>query len=191
MLPSFFLPRNILTLTHSHRKRMAPAKGFADLKTEGGGKMSSERKNSGAHSADARYYFDTEEMEQFKKEKPWMKNPKHFQKIAISPSALIKIMMHCQSGVEKGIAKGGNPIEVMGMLLGRPDPTTPDTLVVADAFPLPIEGFETRVVADDQEVLNHMIALGDTLETTRKEVRILFHSLTQKLASMGFIYWRA
>ena len=171
---------------------MASGKGFADLKTEGGGKkMSSERKNSGAHSADARYYFDTEEMEQFKKEKPWMKNPKHFEKIAISPSALIKIMMHCQSGVEKGIAKGGNPIEVMGMLLGRPDPTTPDTLVVADAFPLPIEGFETRVVADDQEVLNHMIALGDTLETTRKEVRILFHSLTQKLASMGFIYWRA
>ena len=44
------------------------------------------------------------------------------------------------------------------------------TLVVADAFPLPIEGFETRVVADDQEVLNHMIALGDTLEMTRKEV---------------------
>jgi COP9 signalosome complex subunit 5 len=154
---------------------MASGKGLANLKTEGDGKMSTER-NSGAHSADARYYFDTEEMEKFKKEKPWMKNPKHFQKIAIAPSAVIKIMMHCQSGVEKGIAKGGNPIEVMGMLLGRPDPTTPDTLVVADAFPLPIEGFETRVVADDQEVLNHMIALGDTLETTRKEVRITLHS---------------
>ena len=66
--------------------------------------------------------------------------------------------MHCQSGVTKGIKKGGNPIEVMGMLMGRPDPITPRTLVVTDAFPLPIEGFETRVVADDSDVINHMIA---------------------------------
>lgn len=78
-------------------------------------------------------------------------------------------MMHCQSGVNKGIQKGGNPIEVMGMLLGRPDPDTPKTLVVTDAFPLPIEGFETRVIADDADVVNHMIALGECLEKTRKE----------------------
>jgi COP9 signalosome complex subunit 5 len=78
-------------------------------------------------------------------------------------------MMHCQSGVNKGIKKGGNPIEVMGMLLGRPDPNTPKTLVVTDAFPLPIEGFETRVVADDVNVVNHMIALGECLERTRHE----------------------
>ena len=78
-------------------------------------------------------------------------------------------MTHCHSGVEKGVKKGGNPIEVMGLLLGRPDPSTPGTLVVADVFPLPIEGFETRVVADDQDVVNHMIALGESLEATRKE----------------------
>jgi len=78
-------------------------------------------------------------------------------------------MMHCQSGVKKGIDKGGNPIEVMGMLLGRPDPDTPKTLVVTDAFPLPIEGFETRVVADDANVVNHMIQLGECLEATRNE----------------------
>lgn len=77
--------------------------------------------------------------------------------------------MHCQSGVTKGIKKGGNPIEVMGMLMGRPDPNTPRTLVVTDAFPLPIEGFETRVVADDSEVVNHMISLGDCLENSRHE----------------------
>lgn len=55
------------------------------------------------------------------------------------------------------------------MLLGRPDPQTPHTLIVTDAFPLPIEGFETRVVADDENVTNHMISLGEALETTRKE----------------------
>jgi proteasome lid subunit RPN8/RPN11 len=57
----------------------------------------------------------------------------------------------------------------MGILLGRPDPDTPRTLVVTDAFPLPIEGFETRVVADDANVVNHMIALGECLELTRHE----------------------
>ena len=57
----------------------------------------------------------------------------------------------------------------MGLLLGRPDPATPHTLIVTDAFPLPIEGFETRVIADDVEVINHMIALGESLEQTRRE----------------------
>ena len=63
----------------------------------------------------------------------------------------------------------GNPIEVMGILLGRPDPLTPQTLVVTDAFALPIEGFETRVIADDEDVVKHMISLSESLEATRKE----------------------
>jgi COP9 signalosome complex subunit 5 len=57
----------------------------------------------------------------------------------------------------------------MGLLLGRPDPYCPTALVVTDAFPLPIEGFETRVVADDQDVVNHMIALNECLERSRNE----------------------
>lgn len=94
---------------------------------------------------------------------------KFFETLSLSPSAVTKMMMHCQSGVEKGISKGGNPIEVMGLMLGRPDPHKPTNLIVTDAFPLPIEGFETRVVADDQNVVNHMISLGERLEKTRKE----------------------
>jgi COP9 signalosome complex subunit 5 len=57
----------------------------------------------------------------------------------------------------------------MGLMLGRPDPFKPSNLIVTDAFPLPIEGFETRVIADDQSVINHMISLGERLEGTRKE----------------------
>ena len=57
----------------------------------------------------------------------------------------------------------------MGLMLGRPDPFKPTNLIVTDAFPLPIEGFETRVIADDQSVINHMISLGERLEGTRKE----------------------
>jgi COP9 signalosome complex subunit 5 len=78
-------------------------------------------------------------------------------------------MMHCHSGVEKGIKKGGNPIEVMGLMMGRPDPEAPRQLIVTDVFPLPIEGFETRVIADDQDVVNYMIQLGESMERTRKE----------------------
>lgn len=57
----------------------------------------------------------------------------------------------------------------MGLLMGRPDTQTPNSLVITDAFPLPIEGFETRVIADDENVVNHMISLGESLEATRKE----------------------
>ena len=53
--------------------------------------------------------------------------------------------------------------------MGRPDPYSPTTLIVTDAFPLPIEGFETRVIADDQNVVNHMISLNECLERSRKE----------------------
>jgi COP9 signalosome complex subunit 5 len=127
------------------------------------------KKQANNSMADARYSFDPTQLEALQKEKPWMKDPKYFEKVALSPSAVMKMMMHCASGVEKGIAKGGNPIEVMGLLLGRPDPVTPKTLIVTDAFPLPIEGFETRVIADDQNVVNHMISLNECLERSRNE----------------------
>ncbi|KAL3903084.1 MAG: hypothetical protein SGILL_010581 [Bacillariaceae sp.] len=121
-------------------------------------------------SADERYYaVDPAKLKALQEEKPWMKSAKYFTKVSLSPSAVTKMMMHCASGVEKGIAKGGNPIEVMGLMLGRPDPHSPTTLIVTDAFPLPIEGFETRVIADDQAVVNHMISLNECLERTRKE----------------------
>ena len=79
------------------------------------------------------------------------------------------MMMHCQSGVKKGIDKGGNDIEVMGLRMGRPDHDTAKTLLITDTFPLPIEEFETRVIADDEDVVNHLIVLGQWLERTTVE----------------------
>ena len=64
-------------------------------------------------------------------------------------------------GVEKGMkSENGMPVEVMGLLLGRPstDVNNPGYLVVTDAFPLPVEGVETRVEAGD-EAMNFMIEL--------------------------------
>jgi COP9 signalosome complex subunit 5 len=93
---------------------------------------------------------------------------RYFRKVKVSPSAAMKMLMHANSGVDKGIKKGGKPVEVMGMLLGRPD-TEARSLIVTDVFPLPIEGAETKVLADDEEVTNYMIELGESLEATRKE----------------------
>jgi COP9 signalosome complex subunit 5 len=115
------------------------------------------------------YSFDESKVEFIRSQKAWMADPKYFKRVLLSPSATIKMMYHGQSGVDKGIAKGGKPIEVMGMLLGRPDTQDPHCIIITDAQPLPIEGFETRVVADDESVLNYMIELGESNEATRLE----------------------
>ncbi|CAM9755852.1 unnamed protein product [Chrysoparadoxa australica] len=122
-----------------------------------------------ANNKNLMYSYDEEKLEAVRKSKPWMQDPKYFKKVKISPSAAMKMLMHANSGVDKGIKKGGKPVEVMGMMIGRPDTEALNCLVVTDVFPLPIEGAETRVLADDEEVTNYMIELGESLELTRKE----------------------
>lgn len=115
------------------------------------------------------YSYPGEILENIRAQKAWMADPKYFKKVQVCPSASIKMLMHGQQGVEKGIRKAGKPIEVMGLLMGRPDVDNPHNLIITDAFPLPIEGFETRVVADDDNVTNYMIELGESMEITRHE----------------------
>lgn len=55
----------------------------------------------------------------------------------VSAVALIKMVMH---------ARSGGSIEIMGLMQGYTDG---DTVVVTDAFGLPVEGTETRVNAQD------------------------------------------
>lgn len=116
---------------------------------------------------DAYYAIDQGKLSQVRESRPWMNDPKFMKRVKMSPSAILKMMIHGQQGVNKGINKGGKPIEVMGLLLGHPSTEDPSTIIVTDAQPLPIEGFETRVVADDESVINYMIELGDSLEVSR------------------------
>lgn len=118
---------------------------------------------------DKYYSYNDNEVNAVREEKLWINDPKYFKRVRITPSAAIKMMTHGQQGVDKGIRKGGKPIEVMGLLLGRPDTEDKQSLIITDAQALPIEGFETRVVADDEDVVNYMIELGDSNEKTRKE----------------------
>ena len=126
---------------------------------------------------DAHYSYDSNRIDKVKSDKLWMSNPKYFQKVNISPSATTKMMIHAQFGVDKGVKKGGKPIEVMGLLVGRPDADNPNEIIISDAQPIPIEGFETSVVANDDKSVVHMIEVGETLEATRKDVIIgWYHS---------------
>lgn len=106
------------------------------------------------------YNVDDDLLETVRKEQAWTADPKYFKKVKISPSAIVKMMVHGQSGVDKGIKKSGKPIEVMGLLVGRPDTEDRNAIVISDAQPLPIEGFETKVIADDESTINYMIELG-------------------------------
>nr|CCA18128.1 COP9 signalosome complex subunit 5 putative [Albugo laibachii Nc14] len=124
---------------------------------------------------DIPYGFEDQVLQEVRNNRVWTQDPKYFKSVLVSPSATMKMLNHAHSGVENGIRAGGKPVEVMGLILGRPslgkerDGTDLRTLIVTDCFPLPIEGAETRVLADDAEVINYMISLGEAVEQTRKE----------------------
>ncbi|KAI8812795.1 JAB1/Mov34/MPN/PAD-1 ubiquitin protease-domain-containing protein [Cladochytrium replicatum] len=86
-------------------------------------------------SQDLIYKYDNAEQQSILSAKPWTSDVHHYKKVQISAVALIKMVMHARSG--------GN-IEVMGIMQGK---VIGDTMIVMDAFALPVEGTETRVNA--------------------------------------------
>lgn len=90
---------------------------------------------------------------------------KYFKKCRISLLALIRMLQH---------AKKGGHIEVMGYFRGR---IQDDTYIVMDAFPLPVEGTETRVNAG-REAEEYTARLDELCEQMNKQERVLgwYHS---------------
>jgi COP9 signalosome complex subunit 5 len=79
--------------------------------------------------------------------KPWRSDPNFFTHCRISALALLKMTTHARSG--------GN-IEIMGLMLGYVSGTS---IIVTDAFRLPVEGTETRVNAHaeaDEYMVNYL-----------------------------------
>lgn len=83
------------------------------------------------------YMYDQAAQKAINEAKPWRQDPNHFQHVRISAVALIKMAMHTRSGGE---------FEVMGLMQGY---VAGDSLIVTDAFRLPVEGTETRVNAHE------------------------------------------
>lgn len=70
--------------------------------------------------------------------RPWLKDPRYFTSVRISSAALLKMVTH---------ARSGGALEVMGLMQGYVDQRS---LIITDAFRLPVEGTETRVNAQDE-----------------------------------------
>ena len=79
-------------------------------------------------------------------------DPQHFKKVKIGALALYKMTTHACSGGD---------IEVMGLMMGK---IKDDVFIVMDAFPLPVEGTETRVNAG-AAANEFMIQFTETNET--------------------------
>jgi COP9 signalosome complex subunit 5 len=120
-------------------------------------------------TGDSFFTFESTELDAIRQSKPWTGDARYFKRVHVSAAAAMKMMAHAVAGVERGAAVGGKPFECMGLLFGRPGTVEKTSLIVTDSFPLPVEGAETKVLADDQAVINYMIALGESLEKTRRE----------------------
>ncbi|CAL9098036.1 unnamed protein product [Musa textilis] len=104
---------------------------------------------SGGAEADAIYYYDEAVLAKFQQEKPWTQDPNYFRRVKISALALLKMVVH---------ARSGGTIEVMGLMQGKTDG---DTIIVMDAFALPVEGTETRVNAQ-ADAYEYMVEYAQT-----------------------------
>ena len=137
-------------------------------KTKKGGNNPNESKNDNSEIPlqDSVYFYDDKKISKMNKERPWKNDPKFFKKCRINVLAATKMVKHSIAGVYRGRKKGGLPIEVMGLLVGRPDN---DTLIIMDCIELPVEGSEARVVADDEKVLGFMTRMQDRIEMLRKD----------------------
>ncbi|KAH6636395.1 JAB1/Mov34/MPN/PAD-1 ubiquitin protease-domain-containing protein [Chaetomium tenue] len=97
--------------------------------------------------------------------RPWSKDPTYFKTVRVSPTALVKMVMH---------ARSGGALEIMGIMQGYVDGTA---LVVTDAFRLPVEGTETRVNAQsdaDEYLVEYLSLCRD--ESRQENVIGWYHS---------------
>jgi len=135
-----------------------------------------EEKKQDLSSLDAVFRYDKDHIDTLRKEAPYNRkeNPRFFKYCKISALAAMKILNHALVGVRKGRAsESGMAIEVMGMLLGKPEG---ETIVIMDAFPLPVEG-EANFVEAGPRVAIYQTQLMDSFEKTRKETFIgWYHS---------------
>ncbi|KAL8280701.1 hypothetical protein RQP46_007024 [Phenoliferia psychrophenolica] len=94
--------------------------------------------NNNVESVDDIFRYDKAEQQAILNAAPWKADPHYFKKVRVSAVALVKMVMHARSG--------GN-YEVMGLMQGKLEG---DTMVVMDAFALPVVGTETRVSAANE-----------------------------------------
>lgn len=121
--------------------------------------------NVGEGDIDSLYRWDAAEQREIQQIKPWEKDPSHFKGVRISALALLKMSIH---------ARSGGDLEVMGVMQGK---VLGSEFIVLDAFPLPVEGTETRVNAQ-AEAYEYMVEYLETTKAAGKQENIVgwYHS---------------
>lgn len=89
-------------------------------------------------ASDEIFRYDAHQQQQIQSSRPWEKDPHYFKDVKISALALLKMVMH---------ARSGGSLEIMGLMLGKVEG---NSMIIMDAFALPVEGTETRVNAQSQ-----------------------------------------
>jgi len=77
----------------------------------------------------------------------------------------MKMLKHALSGVTEGRTERGVPVEVMGLLLGKPEG---NSIIVTDVFPLPVKGIEYEVQVMEKS-LAFMTQIQEALELRRND----------------------
>eukprot|EP01135_Chromosphaera_perkinsii_P001145 Nk52_evm2s159 gene=Nk52_evmTU2s159 len=103
---------------------------------------------------DAIFKYNPDKQKQILNTKPWQKDPNYFKRVRISALALLKMVMH---------ARSGGKIEVMGLMQGKISTEEEGTMIIMDAFALPVEGTETRVNAQ-AEGYEYMVQYMNTIQ---------------------------
>ncbi|KAK4044702.1 JAB1/Mov34/MPN/PAD-1 ubiquitin protease-domain-containing protein [Parachaetomium inaequale] len=114
---------------------------------------------------DALFNYTAASQTEISAQRPWVQDPAYFKTVRVSPTALVKMVMH---------ARSGGALEVMGIMQGYVDGTA---LVVTDAFRLPVEGTETRVNAQsdaDEYLVEYLSLCRD--ESRQENVIGWYHS---------------
>ncbi|KAG0167264.1 COP9 signalosome complex subunit 5a [Apophysomyces sp. BC1015] len=109
---------------------------------------------------DAIYYYDVAKNKESVAQQPWktelsLNSPNYYKHVKISAIALIKMVRRAEGEDEEVMhARSGGNIEVMGLMQGK---VQGDTMIIMDAFALPVEGTETRVNAQS-EAYEYMVS---------------------------------
>lgn len=67
------------------------------------------------------FQYDEAAVDSLRKNKPWTNNVRHFKNCKVSVLAAMKMLRHALAGVEKGRKQNGVPIEIMGLMIGKPE----------------------------------------------------------------------
>ena len=157
------LENNVVAMEDSPTAAAGGSSGAATTSAAGAGPSGSVAPSNQGHND--LWKYDVDVQRDIATAAPWTKDPHYFKHVRVSALALLKMTIHTRSG--------GN-IEVMGMLQGKP---VGDTIVVIDAFVLPVEGTETRVNAQ-AEAYEYMVEYNQRSKESGRHENVVgwYHS---------------